>query len=95
MLQIQALPIPDPTPFIEDLGLSVSNVDDITPIKPGAILQDGHIAIQIGTIGSQSIFVLDGFETAIGCVPLDEMVDKHQWITIFENILSTWERFTK
>jgi hypothetical protein len=91
MLQRQGAAIPDVASAFNTSFLSVSDVKDDTSIIPGTIIHDGQIAINIATIGVQSIFVLDGFETGFGCVPIDQLVEKNQWTTIFINLSSTWK----
>lgn len=88
MLQHQGFVVSDASTFFDSSFLSVSDVNDITPIAEGTIIHDGQIAIKIETIGVQSIFVLDGFETGFGCVPIGHSVGKKQWTAIFNNLLS-------
>ena len=95
MLQHQGATIPDVATVFDSSFMSVSDVNDITPITPDTVIHDGRIAIRIARIGVQSIFVLDGFETGVGCVPIGHSVEKKQWAAIFENVSSTWDSFTK
>jgi len=95
MLQRQGITVSDASTFFDNSFVSVSNVSDTTPVAEDTIIHDGHIAIKIATIGAQSIFVLDGFETGFGCVPIGHSVEKKQWAAIFNNLSSTWESLTK
>jgi len=95
MLHRQGVAIPEDTAGFHDSFLSISSVNERTPITPDTIIHDGKIAIKIATVGVQSIFVLDGFETGLGCVPLGCPVDKSRWAMIFNNFLSTWDSLTK
>jgi hypothetical protein len=95
MLQHQVTTIPAVTTVFDNSFVSVSDVNDTTQIAEDTIIHDGHIAIKITTIGVQSIFVLDGFETGFGCVPIGHSVEKKQWAAIFNNLSSTWESLTK
>jgi len=91
MLQRQGVTVSDASTIFDNSFVSVSDVNDTTPIAEDTIIHDGHIAIKIGVIGVQSIFVLDGFETGIGCVPTSHSVEKKQWTAMFNNLLSVWD----
>jgi len=95
MLHHQGANLRDTATAFDNSCLFVSDVNDSTPITPDVVIHDGHIAIKIATIGVRSIFVLDGFETGFGCVPVGHSVNKSQWISIFNGLSSTWASFTK
>jgi hypothetical protein len=91
MLQRQGVTVSDASAFFDNPFVSVSDVNDTTPVAEDTIIHDGHIAIKIGAIGVQSIFVLDGFETGIGCVPIGHSVEKKQYSAMFDNLSSMWD----
>jgi hypothetical protein len=91
MLQRQGVTVSDASAFFGNSFVSVSEVNDTTPIAEDTIIHDGHIAIMIETIGVQSVFVLDGFETGYGCVPIGHSVEKKQYSAIFGNLSSMWD----
>ncbi|MCL4510955.1 MAG: hypothetical protein M1470_07795 [Bacteroidetes bacterium] len=81
--------------FFNDSILSVSDINESTPISQDAIIHDGQIAIKIFPIGVQSVFVLDDFETAYGSAPIGYVVEKKEWAETFNNIAATWECLSK
>ena len=91
MLQRQGVTVSDASTFFDNSFVSVSDVNDTTPIAEDTIIHDGQIAIKIATIGVQSVFVLDGFETGFGCVPIGHSVEKKQCSAIFDNLSSMWD----
>lgn len=95
MLQRHNSSIPDVQRVFDHSFLSVLDVKETTPISPNTIIHDGQIAIKIYPIGVQSIFVLDGFVTAYGSVPIGYVVEKKEWAVIFNNIAATWESLSK
>ncbi|MBM4400454.1 MAG: hypothetical protein FJ045_00725 [Crenarchaeota archaeon] len=95
MLRRRNSAAPDVQTIFDKSLLSVSEVNETTPISQNTIVHDGQIAIKIYPIGVQSIFVLDGFETAYGSVPIGCVVEKKEWGAVFNNIAAAWERLSK
>ena len=95
LLQRQGVAVPDATQSLDGTFTSISDIHENTPLSVGSIVHDGQIAIKLVTIGVQGVFVLDGFETAFGCVPIGQPVEKDRWTTIFNNFLSIWDALTK